>query len=283
MGDWRGRTSGTTPRTRSSPHRNDSLPTDARRQHRRRERPPLRPFPDAPSLARAKRSKVEALIRVTGFYRVKARVLGGVQGSPRPVKAPSPGPSRSSPPSPASAPRPRTAYSSSGTASRRSWSTLTFTASRTGSASSGPALPRRPKPVSARRWTRATGSRSTRSSSSTARTSAARAARAARSARSPTSARPVSLSGTDGALRDRRTGRRGGHRRKQHDRHEGREHQEREHLPRHGVGVRRDDHPEESRDARSTGELDRVEQPDRERDLRAGTSRQECGMTYITA
>ena len=35
-------------------------------------------FPDAPSLSRAKRSEVEALIRVTGFYRVKARVLGAV-------------------------------------------------------------------------------------------------------------------------------------------------------------------------------------------------------------
>ena len=35
-------------------------------------------FPDARSLARARRSEVEALIRVTGFYRVKARVLGAV-------------------------------------------------------------------------------------------------------------------------------------------------------------------------------------------------------------
>ncbi len=35
-------------------------------------------FPDAPSLSRARRSDVEALIRVTGFYRVKARVLGRV-------------------------------------------------------------------------------------------------------------------------------------------------------------------------------------------------------------
>lgn len=35
-------------------------------------------FPDAPSLARAKRSEVEPLIRATGFYRVKARVLGVV-------------------------------------------------------------------------------------------------------------------------------------------------------------------------------------------------------------
>jgi len=35
-------------------------------------------FPDAASLARARRSEVEALIRATGFYRVKARVLGAV-------------------------------------------------------------------------------------------------------------------------------------------------------------------------------------------------------------
>jgi len=35
-------------------------------------------FPDAPRLARAKRSEVEALIRATGFYRVKARVVGRV-------------------------------------------------------------------------------------------------------------------------------------------------------------------------------------------------------------
>ncbi|GEM_PF-231056 len=35
-------------------------------------------FPDAPSLARARRSEVESLIRVTGFYHVKARVLGKV-------------------------------------------------------------------------------------------------------------------------------------------------------------------------------------------------------------
>ena len=35
-------------------------------------------FPDARSLARARRSEVESLIRVTGFYRVKARVLGVV-------------------------------------------------------------------------------------------------------------------------------------------------------------------------------------------------------------
>jgi len=35
-------------------------------------------FPDATSLARAPRAEVESLIRVTGFYRVKARVLGRV-------------------------------------------------------------------------------------------------------------------------------------------------------------------------------------------------------------
>ncbi|HYA71265.1 MAG TPA: endonuclease III, partial [Thermoplasmata archaeon] len=35
-------------------------------------------FPDAPALARARRSEVESLIRATGFYRVKARVLGAV-------------------------------------------------------------------------------------------------------------------------------------------------------------------------------------------------------------
>jgi len=35
-------------------------------------------FPDAASLARAPRSQVEPLIRATGFYRVKARVVGRV-------------------------------------------------------------------------------------------------------------------------------------------------------------------------------------------------------------
>ena len=35
-------------------------------------------FPDAASLARASRTQVEPLIRATGFYRVKARVLGQV-------------------------------------------------------------------------------------------------------------------------------------------------------------------------------------------------------------
>ena len=35
-------------------------------------------FPDARSLARARRSDVEPLIRATGFYRVKARVVGAV-------------------------------------------------------------------------------------------------------------------------------------------------------------------------------------------------------------
>jgi len=35
-------------------------------------------YPDAPSLARSRRSEVEALIRATGFYRVKARVVRAV-------------------------------------------------------------------------------------------------------------------------------------------------------------------------------------------------------------
>jgi endonuclease III-like uncharacterized protein len=82
-------------------------------------------YPDADSLAAAPPAAIEPLIRGTGFYHTKARVIRDVAR----------GPSRSSRASGGSARRPPTASSCSGMGSPRSPSIPTFTASPTGWAS----------------------------------------------------------------------------------------------------------------------------------------------------